>query len=139
MLDSVATPDDCFRKGDRYEVDMAHGVSFIRSGAAIQTTQPPEIIERLLARLEIGAGGKAIFLPNAGIEFGHTVMTGIRIVEFSRATEKIVCCRPGEQVLYPSATGFCTDWTDPIPDAKRVGTMRDTQLLWPEIAARYPE
>ena len=46
---------------------------------------------------------------------------------FHKAAEKVVCCRPGEQVLFPSATEFClgkhSPTTKPIlKSQQRTGT-----------------
>jgi hypothetical protein len=60
----------------------------------------------------------------------------MRLVHWHRASRKVVCCRPGEQVLYPAAHELFTGWTDPTDDAKRCGT--GPALRWPEIEARYP-
>jgi FkbM family methyltransferase len=88
-------------------------------------------------RLTEGAGRPCVFMPFLG-EFGHEVMTHTRIVHYHQASEKIVCCRPGHQVLYPSATGFCTDWTDPLPDVLRVGTLRSMPFVWQQLPNRFP-
>lgn len=88
-------------------------------------------------KLQIGAENKAIFLPFLG-EFGHKMMHFVRLVHFSTAKNKLVCCRDGEQVLYPSATGFITDWIDPVPDSAKVGTDRVLRD-WGELLKQYPD
>ena len=138
MLTTLATPQQCHSQGETYEVTDAMGVHWIRCGAARRTSQPPTIIAELLARLDIAAGGKALFLPFVG-EFGHQVLTHLRIVHFNRAAHKIVCCRPGEQSLYPSADQFVTDWVDPVPDDRRIATCRSETFDWRHIEARYPD
>jgi hypothetical protein len=138
MLDTVGAPALCYERGESYEVSDAHGASWIRSGVAKRTTQPPRIIADLLARLDIAAGRRALFLPFVG-EFGHLILTHIRLVHFSRAAHKIVCCRPGEQVLYPSAAEFVTDWTDPVPDDQRIATNRSQAFDWHELEQRFPD
>jgi hypothetical protein len=65
-------------------------------------------------------------------------MTGIRIVHWTNASEKIVCCRQGEQVLYPSATRFDLEWDDPVKDLVRIGTRCNFNLDWKHIEASYP-
>lgn len=138
MTQTIGTADDCYLAGQVYEPSDAIAVSFVRNGAAVWTQQPPEIITQLLQRLDVGAGKTVLFLPFVG-EFGHLVMTHLRIVHFSRAFRKIVCCRPGEQVLYPSADLFFTAWENPIPDEKRIATMRSQEFNWPEIRRVFPE
>jgi hypothetical protein len=100
-------------------------------------------IRDLLARLDDGAGRPCLFEPPVGTEFGHEVITCVRMIHFHRGSEKIVCCRPGHEVLYPLASACITDWTDLIPDAIRTGTSRRISMemvpQWPAIRARYPQ
>lgn len=138
MLETIGTELGVYLAGETYEPSDAIAASFVRSGAARLTAEPPETIQRLLARLEIGAGQRVLFLPFCG-EFGHQVLTHLRIVHFSRAAYKIVCCRPGEQVLYPDADEFFTDWENPVPDLRRIGSMRERTIDWPGIIARFPD
>jgi hypothetical protein len=94
-------------------------------------------IGSMLTRLAVGAGRPCLFLPFVG-EFGHEVMTHIRLVHFHQASEKVVCCRPGHEVLYPSATSFVIDWQDPVNDLHRIATMRHKAIAWPVIIDQYP-
>jgi hypothetical protein len=73
-----------------------------------------------------------VVLPYYG-EFGHFVNSFIRQVHYLYAPAKIVCCRPGEEVYFPSATGFYYDWNDPFYSDKKVG-FRDG---WPP-ATSFP-
>lgn len=104
--------------------------------------EPSPAIRDLLARLDDGAGRPCLFEPPVGTEFGHEIITYVRLIHFHHASEKIVCCRHGHEVLYPSATTCITDWTDLIPDAIRTGTSRtismDMVREWPAIRDRYP-
>ncbi len=88
-----------------------------------------------ISRLDAGSGRPCLFLPNAG-EFGVRILTELRMVHWHRASRKVVCCRKGEEVLYPSADEFVTDWDDPLDDLHRGGT--GPALHWPKIEARYP-
>jgi ADP-heptose:LPS heptosyltransferase len=87
---------------------------------------------------------KAVIPPYIG-EFGWFVLSHLRYVEWLTAEEKIVCCQPGEEALYPSATGFFTDWVHPIPDSQRCGgrpynEMRERlQGLYPEYTVVEPK
>lgn len=92
----------------------------------------------LLSRLDEGAGHPCLFLPFVG-EFGHLIMSHMRMVHFHKASRKVVCCRPGEEVLFPSADEFVTDWRDPIDDKDRIATIRHIQVNWPLLIARYPD
>lgn len=138
MRETIGTASDCYVAGQIYEPSDAIAASFIRRGVAVQTTQAPGIIAQLLSRLDVGAGKTVLFLPFIG-EFGHLVMTHLRIVHFNQAAQKIVCCRPGEQVLFPSADLFFTDWQDPIADKDRIATMRGREFHWPEICRHFPK
>jgi len=61
-----------------------------------------------------------IFLPNYG-EFGSTIYKLVRIVHFYNAFKKIVCCKRGEEVLFPTADEFYYDWEDKVEDVHRWG------------------
>src|SRR5690606_19352583 len=122
------------RRGFVYECDEAEGEELVRRGLAEETQTPPPHIADLLARLDDGAGEPVLFLPFVG-EFGHLSMSHVRMVHFHRASRKAVCCQPGQEVLFPSADEYFTDWTDPIRDKDRVGTLRDRKIPWPNIEA----
>jgi hypothetical protein len=62
----------------------------------------------------------AVFLPWIG-EFGVMLLRWVRYVHWYEATEKIVCCRRGFEVFFPSATAFLYDWPDLLEDRDRVG------------------
>lgn len=137
MLTSLGTVHGCFQQGETYELADALGASFCLGRIAVRTTEPPEIYTRFMARLDDGAGEPCLFLPFVG-EFGHLVMTHIRLVHWHKAAHKAVACRDHERVLFPSANEFVTDWIDPVPDAKRIASHRSERLVWPHITARYP-
>lgn len=61
-----------------------------------------------------------VFLPNYG-EFGSTVHKLIRIVDFHNSPKKIVCCKRGEEVYFPSADEFYYDWNDCVQDIHKWG------------------
>jgi hypothetical protein len=140
MLEQLATPEQCYVANEVYEAPSdAVGASWVRAGLATISDTPPAFIAEFYARLDDGAGQKCLFLPNLS-EWGHLLLTGIRLVHFHKASYKIVCCRPGEEVLFPSANEFCTNWTDPITnDNERVGTIRDKVYPFPEIEAHYAD
>ena len=48
-------------------------------------------------------------------------MSYIRSVHYSTAPEKIVCCRPGEEIYFPSASEFFYEWEHPFEDRVRSG------------------
>ncbi len=137
ILESLYTPDYPFLKGKQYEVTDTIGQHWIDAGLAAPTNILPPANAELYQRLEPGAGKACLFLPFVG-EFGHQVMTHIRIVHWHKAKTKTVCCRKGEEVLYPSAKSFVTDWVDPIPDEWRVASNRTIPTPWPKLVAKYP-
>jgi hypothetical protein len=77
-----------------------------------------------------------LFLPFLG-EFGWLVMHYVRLVHFTEATYKIVCCQRGQECLFPTADEFFYDWKHPLQDWQRVGTDRQKRE-WPEIEAVFP-
>ena len=90
---------------------------------------------------------KVIIGPFLG-EFGIMVVDHLRWVESIEANEKIVCCEAGTECLYPSATGFFTDYTNPIPDSNRCNRafyrgnptyIEQVQTIYDRIWAAYPE
>lgn len=65
-----------------------------------------------------------LFMPHYG-EFGWFIMHHIRLVHFWECPHKIVCCRPGEELYFPSADEFEYDWEGFVRDEDRVG------VAWP--------
>lgn len=62
---------------------------------------------------------KSIILPFEG-EFGGYVSLFIKEVDLLKTNyEKIVCCRAGEECLFPSAQGFFYDWEPSISDREK--------------------
>src|ERR1035437_4674171 len=98
----------------------------------------PDSSPEIARRLKDGEGKRCLFLPFLG-EFGHLLMSHIRFTHFHSASEKIVCCRPGEECLFPSASSFVTDWSHPFPDNRRIGSMRGQRFTWPELCAQFPD
>ncbi len=68
-----------------------------------------------------------IFLPNYG-EFGSTVHKLIKMVHFHTSPEKIVCCKKGDEALFPSANKFYYDWEDCVEDVHRWGFFTKKRL-----------
>jgi len=59
--------------------------------------------------LPVPSSKKLIILPWAG-EFGGFIMLHMRRVHLLEADEKIVCCKPGQEIFFPSATEFYYDY-----------------------------
>lgn len=135
MMDSVATAMEAFRGGEIYDQADVTARAWIARGLARPSVVPPPHVVEFFGRLERGAGGPVLFVPSVA-EFGHRVLTGMRLIHWHKASRKVVCCRRGEEVLYPNADEYFADWTDPVDDAVRGGT--GAALEWPEIEARYP-
>lgn len=68
-----------------------------------------------------------VFLPNYG-EFGSTVHKLIRMVHFHKSPIKIVCCKRGEEALFPSANEFYYDWNDCVDDIHKWGFFSKRKL-----------
>lgn len=137
MRKSIVSSDGAYNAGTTYVVDESRGADWIRCGFARETRTPPAHIVELLSRLDEGAGQPCLFLPFVS-EFGHEIMTHIRIVHFNRAARKVVCCRPGNEVLYPSADEHVTDWTDPLTDVERATALSSDLGDFSDVIARYP-
>ena len=77
-----------------------------------------------------------VFLPFRG-EFGQMLMTHVRWIHGIEAEHKIVCCRKGDEPLFPSATGFFYDWVG-VPDAQRntASLMSNENRIYLEGLAR---
>lgn len=93
-----------------------------------------EMTAELHERIHAADGKPALFLPFIG-EFGWRLMWHVHYVHASQASDKAVCIKPGQEILYPSAHLFLDGWEDPIPDALKGGTdplARDTDRIWPE-------
>lgn len=74
----------------------------------------PEGVQRK-EQVTIMAG---LFAPDLS-ELGWKIMRHVRFVHSYRCKEKIVCCLPGEEGLYPSATHFFKDYVNTLPDELR--------------------
>jgi len=72
-----------------------------------------------------------VILPYYG-EFGHFILHYVRCVEYIKAETKIVCCYPGDESFFPSATGFYYDWQNPFHDNERCG-FRDRWFFTEDI------
>lgn len=116
--------------------DVAEAMLDVR--AAVIDGKPPTWLLELHRRFDAGIEEPCLFLPYVG-EFGHKIMSHIRIVHLHAASHKVVCCQAGNEVLYPSADEFVTDWDHPVPDRERVGTLRQRTFDWSSITRRYPD
>jgi len=137
FIKSCSTTAGTFKRGSVVELEDRFAANMIRVGYARPTDKLPPWKQQMLDRLTAGADKPCVFMPFLG-EFGHLVMSHIRLVHFHQSKEKVVCCRPHERVLFPSATSFEHDWTDPIDDKDRCGTGMSTPAMWPQIVAKYP-
>jgi len=85
---------------------------------------------------------KVVFLPHYG-EWGWFILHYIRLVHYFEAAEKMVCCRKGQEVYFPMATGFFYDWTDPIPDRHKKGYRdydnEEKHRLIEVLGERFPD
>lgn len=75
-----------------------------------------------------------VFLPFYG-EYGLYILWYLRFVHYAKAPLKIVCCRRGDEILFPSATSFFYEWQDPFLDSAKCG-LRDVYSFG-EPSARF--
>ena len=64
---------------------------------------------------------KVLFLPYAG-EFGWFITVHIRRVHLCKTDHKVVLCKSGQEIFFPSATRFIHDFQLPILDKQKKGT-----------------
>jgi hypothetical protein len=74
----------------------------------------------VLEKIKRGSAKPVVFAPFMG-EFGFFINTYVRFVHYFNAPKKIVCCRPGEEVFFPSADDFFYEWNDFREDKDRLG------------------
>ena len=74
----------------------------------------------VLEQIKKGSSTPCIFAPFMG-EFGFYINTYLRFVHYFNCPEKIVCCRRGEESLFPSADKFCYDWDDFRKEKDKLG------------------
>ena len=141
LTDNLGTAEGCLSAGTIHELDDRQGDAWIRAGIAEVSADPPPAVAAVYARLNVAAGSPCLFLPHFG-EFGHLVMTHLRIVHWHKASRKVVCCRPGQEVLFPSADSFITDYVDPVQDHCKVGSGRSGLrgiASYIDLRRRFPE
>lgn len=141
MQTNLSTMNGGYTCGELYDVPDAIGAQWCRNGLATKSAVPPRAVRDILSRLETDRPDTPhLFLPFCG-EFGHLILSHIRLVQFHQAKTKIVCAQHGEESLYPDATAFDYEWVNPIPDAQRAGTIRPfdwPEMKWSAITARHP-
>ncbi len=75
--------------------------------------------------------GPVVILPFYG-EYGWFIVSYVRQVHYLKSSYKIVCCRPGDEVYFPSAAEFFYDWKEIIVDAQKCG-FRNSKIIEPPI------
>lgn len=65
-----------------------------------------------------GSSDRVIFLPWVG-EFGCFIKDWLPYIQAYRAQCKTICCKPGEEIFFPSAADFIFYEKNPIPDFMR--------------------
>jgi hypothetical protein len=88
-----------------------------------------------------------LIIGNFQGEFGWFVIKHIRYC-YTLKKKYIVCCRRGEETLFPRASGFFYDWADTLPDEHKAGLgskkyaaklRRADTVLERRLAIKYPE
>lgn len=64
------------------------------------------------------------YLPWRG-EFGWMIMCFVKKFHADLSPDKIICCKPGHECLFPTATKFFYDWLD-ILDSQKAGVAEVT-------------
>jgi hypothetical protein len=136
MRENVATPTEAYLAGEIYELMDAIAASFIRGKVATRSEMPPTWYTDFVSRLD-QQGKKILIKPFLG-EFGHEILYSVRRSYLTKCRHQIICCRKGNEVLYPKADVHFTEWIDPIPDSQRIGVDRAVRP-WPDICQRFPD
>lgn len=80
----------------------------------------------MISRLKSEPSTPAVILPFYG-EFGWFLTSYVRLAHYLQCPRKVVCCRRGDEVFFPSAAGFFYDWADIFTDPQRCGFRNE----WP--------
>lgn len=136
MIETTNVPHETFTKNQVYDFSDIEANLFIRMGKAVETSETPKYVTEMLQRLNEGKDGPVVFLPFIG-EFGNLIWTHIRIVHWHKSKEKIVCCKPGQEALFPSAYAFFTNWQDSTPDTMLIGSGGGIPQNWNSIEDRF--
>jgi hypothetical protein len=90
-------------------------------------------------RLNFGKDESVVYFPFIS-EYGHFWMHYVRLIHFSTAKYKIVCCArgQGQEVCFPHADEFYYEWINPLKDDEKQGTDRFVRE-WPEIEKHFKE
>jgi hypothetical protein len=77
------------------------------------------------------------YLPWRG-EFGWMIMCFVKSFHADSHPNKIICCKPGHECLFPSASKFFYDWSD-IPDSQKAGAaeMQDENTIIEKITNQF--
>ena len=62
------------------------------------------------------------YLPCRG-ELGWMLISFVKRFHSDDSPNKIICCKPGHECLFPTATHFFYDWQD-IPDIQKAGVIK---------------
>jgi len=106
----------------------------------LPTPMRPIEMVRLRMKVNPALHPPVVFLPFVG-EFGCMILYHIRFVHTYPAPRKIVCCRRGEEVFYPSAAEFDYDWQLDLPDTARskIGERVMQDPLWAGLVNRISQ
>jgi len=96
----------------------------------------------VLEQIKRGSEKPTVFMPFMG-EFGFFINTYIRFIHYFKCPKKIVCCRPGEEIFFPSADEFMYDWNDFQQDKDRIGANipagnKQYRFLKTTLQQQYP-
>lgn len=74
----------------------------------------------IIEQIKRGSKKACVFMPFMG-EFGFFINTFSRYVNYFKCLKKIVCCKKGQEVFFPSADEFFYDWEDFHDDKNKLG------------------
>lgn len=77
------------------------------------------------------------YLPFRG-ELGWYLFCFVKKFHADQSPDKIICCKPGHECLFPTASKFFYDWDD-VPDNKKAGVskMHDEQQIMNRIHRKF--
>ena len=77
------------------------------------------------------------YLPWRG-ELGWMIMCFVKKFHADPSLDKIICCKPGHECLFPSASHFFYDWQD-IPDSQKAGVAQvtDEESIKEKVIAQF--
>ena len=79
------------------------------------------------------------YLPWRG-EFGWMLVSFVKKFHADQTPNKIICCKPGHECLFPSASDFFYDWQD-ILDSQKAGVaeVKDENIIKEKVIEKFSD